>query len=148
MLRGTREAQDLLHDVFLEVWHHADEYDAARGSLRTWLLLRLRSRALDRRGRAESTRTQSLEGSAGVEERALASAPPEPTADRIALRQGMEKLEPGVREVLELTYFRDLTAQAIAEHLGVPVGTVRSRLARGLDGLRKMLEGKERRDDS
>jgi RNA polymerase sigma-70 factor, ECF subfamily len=142
MLGGRREAEDLLHDVLLEVWHHAGDYDADKGTLRTWLLLRLRSRALDLLGRAEATRTRPLEDADGeglAETGSLAEA----SADRIAIRQGLEALDPDVRAVLELTYFRGLTAQAISDHLGVPVGTVRSRLARGLDALRAMLHARE-----
>src|SRR5262245_29250764 len=45
-------AEDVLHDVFLEAWHHAREYDPARGTVRAWLVTRMRSRSLDRRGRA------------------------------------------------------------------------------------------------
>ena len=144
MLGGRREAQDLLHDVFLEVWHHADEFDAARGTLRTWLLVRLRSRALDLLGRAGATRTRPLEDAAGTEEQVDPRELPGAAADRIAIRQGLDKLDPVVREILELTYFRELTAEAIADRVGVPVGTVRSRLARGLDALRALLHDDER----
>ena len=51
MLGSQAAAEDLLHDVFLEVWHHAAEYDPARGAVRAWLIVRTRSRALDRLGR-------------------------------------------------------------------------------------------------
>jgi RNA polymerase sigma-70 factor, ECF subfamily len=139
MLGAEREAQDLVHDVFLEAWIHSGDYDAERGTLRSWLLLRLRSRALDRLGTAEATRTRSLdEGDPPVAESSL--APVIEPADRIGLREAIGRLEAGVREVLELTYFRGLTAPAIAEQTSVPVGTVRSRLARGLRELRAALD--------
>jgi RNA polymerase sigma-70 factor, ECF subfamily len=139
MLGAEREAQDLVHDVFLEAWLHSGDYDAERGSLRSWLLLRLRSRALDRLGTAEATRTRSLdEGDPPVAESGL--EPVLEPADRIGLREAIGRLEASVREVLELTYFRGLTAPAIAEQTSVPVGTVRSRLARGLRELRAALD--------
>jgi RNA polymerase sigma-70 factor, ECF subfamily len=138
-LGAHREAQDLVHDVFLEAWLHAGDYDPERGSLRSWLLLRLRSRALDRLGTAEATRTRSLdEGDPPVAESSL--APAIEHADRIGLREAIGHLDTSVREVLELTYFRGLTAQAIADQMSIPVGTVRSRLARGLRELRATLE--------
>jgi RNA polymerase sigma-70 factor, ECF subfamily len=146
MLGSTREAQDLVHDVFLEAWLHSGDYDPGRGSLRSWLLLRLRSRALDRLGRAEATRTRSLEeGEPPVAASSLAPAIEQ--ADRIGLLQAIRRLESGVGEVLELTYFRGLTAQAIAEETSVPVGTVRSRLARGLRELRAALKSPDGRPD-
>jgi RNA polymerase sigma-70 factor (ECF subfamily) len=58
---------------------------------------------------------------------------------RIAVRQGLDGLESNVRETLELTYFEGLTALEIAERMAVPVGTVKSRLARGLQGLQRLL---------
>ena len=51
IVRDGALAEDLLHDVFLEAWHHAAAYDPQRGSVRTWLMIRARSRALDRRGK-------------------------------------------------------------------------------------------------
>lgn len=143
MLGAHREAQDLVHDVFLEAWLHAGDYDPEKGSLRSWLLLRLRSRALDRLGTAEATRTRSLdEGTQPVAESSL--APAIELADRIGLREAIGRLDTSVREVLELTYFRGLTAQAIADQIRIPVGTVRSRLARGLRELRAALERPDR----
>src|SRR5689334_2088119 len=49
MLQDRSQAEELLHDVFLEAWHHARDYDPGRGTVRAWLLTRMRSRALDRR---------------------------------------------------------------------------------------------------
>jgi RNA polymerase sigma-70 factor (ECF subfamily) len=141
MLDSLREAEDLVHDVFLEAWLHAAEYDPARGSVRTWLLLRLRSRALDRLGRAAAARNQALFAQAASEDPA-ASGAFEPS-DSIGLQQAVERLDTDVRNVLELTYFRGLTAEVLALHLGIPVGTVRSRLARGLRSLRVLLDGSE-----
>jgi RNA polymerase sigma-70 factor, ECF subfamily len=143
MLGAHREAQDLVHDVFLEAWLHAGDYDPERGSLRSWLLLRLRSRALDRLGTAEATRTRSLnEGDPRVAQSTLGPAIEQ--ADRIGLRDAIGRLDAGVREVLELTYFRGLTAKVIADQTKTPVGTVRSRLARGLRELRATLEHPDR----
>jgi RNA polymerase sigma-70 factor (ECF subfamily) len=143
MLGDHRSAQDLVHDVFLEAWLHADDYDPERGSLRSWLFLRLRSRALDRLGAAEATRTQSLEdGGLLVAESTLGPAIEQ--ADRIGLADAVGRLDAGVREVLELTYFRGLTARAIADQMTIPEGTVRSRLARGLRELRAALEHPDR----
>ena len=58
MLRSEREAEDLLHDLFLEAWQNVRQYDETKGTVRTWLFVRLRSRALDRLGRAEAVRTR------------------------------------------------------------------------------------------
>lgn len=145
MLGTEREAQDLLHDVFLEAWEHAGEYDPTRGSVRTWLLVRLRSRALDRMSRIERTRSRPLEEL--VDHAGHTNSGDEQggeSFDRMAVREALSRVDGDVREVLELTYFRGLTAREIGARVGIPVGTVKSRLARGLQVLERLLGGRER----
>jgi RNA polymerase sigma-70 factor (ECF subfamily) len=145
MLRSQREAQDLLHDVFLEVWEHAREYDAARATVRTWLFVRLRSRALDRLGRAEHQRTRQLSDfDASLELREAATVE---TIDSIAVKQALAQLPPEVREALDLTYFEGLTAREIAERTSIPVGTVKSRLSRGVAALGALLRVEQEHGD-
>jgi RNA polymerase sigma-70 factor (ECF subfamily) len=142
VLGADREATDVLHDVFLEAWSHAKDYDESRGSVRTWLLIRLRSRALDRMGRAESTRTHPLhECGAAIDGATVRRTSPADCEDRLAVRHALGQIESDVREVLDLTYFGGFTAREIAERLGVPLGTVKSRLARGLGVLGALLRG-------
>jgi RNA polymerase sigma-70 factor (ECF subfamily) len=128
-VRERRERDDLMHDVFLEAWQHIREYDPARAPFRTWLLLRLRSRASDLRNRAEARHTRLAEGD---EMEASMGAPQEHELEQRSVRAALHALEPEVRAVLELTYFDGWTAREIAERKDVPLGTVKSRLARGL----------------
>jgi RNA polymerase sigma-70 factor, ECF subfamily len=137
MLGEPREAEDLLHDVFLEAWQSARQYDPKKASVATWLRVRLRSRALDRLNRAELRHTRSLQESPAAFELAFETSPSE--VDGIAVRRALDGVEANVRRVLELTFFDGLTAREIAELAGVPVGTVKSRLARGLDALEALL---------
>jgi RNA polymerase sigma-70 factor (ECF subfamily) len=147
MLGSRREAQDLLHDVFIEAWEHAREYDVARGTVRSWLFVRLRSRALDRLGRAERVRARSLEES-GIELDLQRATSASGTVEVIAVNQALAQLPKDVREALDLTYFEGLTAREIAERAQVPIGTVRSRLARGLAALGVLLRRDEGVDDA
>jgi RNA polymerase sigma-70 factor (ECF subfamily) len=137
ILGAEREAGDLLHDVFIEAWQHAREYDPLKGSVHTWLAVRLRSRALDRLGRAEARRTRSLEDSSEAPPVTLDGSAA--LLDGIAVRRALGQMEANVRKVLELTYFDEFTAREIAEQMAVPVGTVKSRLARGLSALEVLL---------
>lgn len=142
MLGAIGEAQELLHDVFLEAWLSVRDYDPARGSLRTWLLVRMRSRALDRLGRRR------------LERRVLVPQPMATSIDprsahperRVALRQALDQLDESVRISLELTYFEGLTAAETAERMQVPEGTVRSRIARGISALEQLLRELEGTD--
>jgi len=138
------DALDLLHDVFLEAWQHVREYDPGRASARTWLIVRLRSRAIDRRARAArgTNVAQQLEVLAALSP--IASEAGALRGDQLlAVTRALEQLEADVRRVLELTYFDGLTAAEISARDGTAVGTVRSRLARGLAQLRDLLNTRE-----
>jgi RNA polymerase sigma-70 factor (ECF subfamily) len=144
ILGASREAQDLVHDVFIEAWEHARQYDAARGTVRAWLFVRLRSRALDRLGREGRPREHCVAESMAA---AVARQERTPDADEFfTLKQAFERLSPEVRRALDSTYFEGLTAKEIAERDGVPEGTIRSRLARGLAELSALLTSKGRSD--
>ena len=137
-LLGTRsDAEDLVHDLFLEVWLRADSYDASRASVRTWLLLRLRSRALDRLKSASYTRNVSLSTS-GIDLESLQSpegSPPEITPSGVQRALGM--LAPHEQILLDLAYFRGHSLPEVADYLCLPLGTVKSRLRRLLERLRR-----------
>ncbi len=140
---GDREsAEDLVHDVFLEAWKKASEYDPARASVRTWLILRARSRALDRVTAAPRKRTVSMEDESIPEPAALMTGL-EGSGDVERLHEALATLSDEQRQVLELTFFRGLSSGDIAKEVGIPVGTVKSRLRAGLSGLRVALGPKE-----
>jgi RNA polymerase sigma-70 factor (ECF subfamily) len=135
---GARSAaEDLVHDVLLEAWQHAAEYDASRGSVRAWLMLRTRSRALDLVKSARVARSVSLSDSVlelGSEDEAIALSP-----DRRAVQKLVAGLPEEQRTVLLLGYFEGLSSSEIAARIRVPVGTVKSRVASALTRLRAAL---------
>jgi RNA polymerase sigma-70 factor (ECF subfamily) len=134
MLGDAREAEDLIHDVFLEVWRQAADYDAARGSVRAWIVMRLRSRALDRLKAPRVARSVPLEG-ARVDEPVVVEDPAL-APDRAAVRRALAELPAEQRAVLELGYFEGLSSAEIADRVSVPIGTVKSRVAAGMAKLR------------
>jgi len=139
ILSDRAMAEDLVHDVFLEVWRHASTYDPARGSVRTWILVRLRSRALDRLRSAKTRREvagEDHETNLAVDE----AEDPTLAPDRRAIRRALQELPAEQREVLELAYFQGLTSSEIAERMGSPLGTVKSRTAAGLAKLRAVMD--------
>ena len=139
------EAEDLVHDVFLEAWRHAADYSEARASVWSWLALRTRSRAIDRRRSAPRQRTIGL-SDAQLE---LIGAPPDSSKDparaseRERLRHALSTMSETEREVLFLGYFQGLSASEIADQLGVPVGTVKSRTRSALSKLRVFFSAEE-----
>ncbi len=136
ILGNQREAEDLVHDVLLEAWEKAADYDRARGTVRTWLLVRLRSRALDRWRRAGRIRVQTMEARTLDEFLPAAADDPGQSIDHAKLRHAVNDLPEPQRRVLELAYFEGLSSTEVAEQLAIPVGTVKSRTAAGLAKLR------------
>ena len=134
-------AEDLVHDLFLEVWRASADYDPARGAVRTWLLVRLRSRALDRRRSGHARYIVAVEDLQTVDRPQVPQEDPVLSSDRAAVVREMDQLPPEQRQVLELAYFEGLSAAEIGKRVGVPTGTVKSRLASGLGKLRQALGG-------
>jgi RNA polymerase sigma-70 factor (ECF subfamily) len=136
ILGDSQEAEDLLHEVFLEVWERAADYDPARGTVRAWLVMRARSRALDRLRALGRTRT--LPAEALPAEAAPGPAP----ADVMSVRAALDKLPPELRVLLELGYFGGMSSAEIAAHERLAIGTVKSRVARALAELRASLQSR------
>ena len=136
---GKPEAEDIVHDVFVESWRRAADYDEQRGSVKAWLLLRTRSRAIDFRKSAGVARTVPTGDSdwlaSLVDPRGDASEAP----DRERLRRLLSALNVEQREVLLLGYFEGLSSSEIATKIGIPIGTVKSRVAAALTALRQAL---------
>jgi len=142
ILGERREAEDLVHDVLLEAWRQARDYDGARGSVRSWLLLRLRSRALDRRKSVGATRVISVDPEKLASHREVLGEDPSLAPDRGTLRRALAALPEEQRTVLELGYFEGLTSAEIADRIAAPIGTVKSRVAAALAKLRAgLVEG-------
>ena len=139
VLRSRLDAEDLLHDVFLEIWRRAPSYDPQRGTVRAWLLVRTRSRALDRLKSPGYARVVSMETSGVREDQLAVAEDPMNGADGALVRGALGDLPVDQRAVLELAYFEGLSLTEIAERLAVPVGTIKSRLARALGKLRDFL---------
>lgn len=135
MLGDKTVAEDLVQDVFMEVWRRAHAFDPTRGTVRTWLLVRLRSRALDRL-RSATHRREVMVDDVGPREAAPTPEDPELSPDRALVRAAILQLPEDQRLVIELSYFHGLSSSEIAEQMGSPIGTVKSRTAAALGKLR------------
>jgi len=147
MLGEASDAQDVLQDVFLQIWSRAGTYDPEQSSVFSWSVLLTRSRAIDRL-RARERRLRIVVGStADVEPTGAANASTVETGADTAnkndeaarVRTLLNNLPPEQREAIELAFFGHLTHQEIAERLGQPLGIVKARIRRGLLKLREHL---------
>ncbi|HWA73540.1 MAG TPA: sigma-70 family RNA polymerase sigma factor [Polyangiaceae bacterium] len=137
LLGQPNDAEDVLHDVFLEVWRHANDYSEARGSVWSWLAVRTRSRAIDRRRSAPRRLSVELSDDHLDEQRFRDGAMSDsPSPDRERLKRALRLTSVEEREVLWLGYFEGLSSSEIALKIGIPLGTVKSRARSALAKLR------------
>jgi RNA polymerase sigma-70 factor (ECF subfamily) len=144
VLRSRPEPEEVAQEVFVDLWRRPEQFDEERGSLRVYVKVLARSRALDR-ARSNAVRYAALVRFTTLER-------PEPgDADPGAVRESAEpyllsaldRLPRDQREALLLAYGKGFTARQIARAVGSPVGTAKSRLRLGLAKLRAMAEAEE-----
>uniref|UniRef100_A0A831TCN2 RNA polymerase sigma factor n=1 Tax=Thermorudis peleae TaxID=1382356 RepID=A0A831TCN2_9BACT len=143
-------AEEVVQDAFMSIWRNAASYDLSRGTVRTWLLTIVRNRAIDQlRGRfGRSQNDVDLDTVAP-----LLAAPDEwddllSEIQASAVRAALRALPEEQRIAIELAYFEGLTHVEIAERLGIPLGTVKSRLRLGLQKLHDLLVTSKVRSES
>jgi RNA polymerase sigma-70 factor (ECF subfamily) len=135
ILRDPRDAEDVVQDVFVQVWREADRFDVGRGSPLGWICMMARSRAIDRLRRRTARRE---ERDADPDRRPAEDAPFEPVL-AVSMRTALRTLPREQRLALELAYYEGLTQTEIAERLVLPLGTVKTRMRSGLLRLRTFL---------
>ena len=143
------DAEDLTQEVFIKVFQTLKSYDAAQGSFVTWVSRVARNHLVDHYRRTKKDRvTSSLDDEMGTLELKPGAAV-EPAAEvetrerREFLQRGLERLSPDLREAVVLRDLQDLDYDEIAQVLGVPVGTVKSRINRGRLELARVLKRME-----
>lgn len=125
---SKQEVEDVLHDVFLEIWKTCKDFDPDRGSARTWIVMKMRCRMLDLV--RKKSRHAHLKPKVEEHMTPQQTAPsPDKSYANTQLRQVVQTLPERLRQVLILTYFEHLPAHEAAIKLDIPVGTVKSRLA-------------------
>ena len=145
ILHDREEAEDCLQEVFLQVWRRARDFDESRGRAFTWLVTITRSRALDRL-RASGSRLRLATEAAQVTHDEVGDAAEEAVQSEQAaiVRKALAELPDEQRHPLLLAYFEGLTQTEIADRLGDPLGTVKTRMRSGMIKLRELLHGKLR----
>jgi len=136
LLRDVAEAEDVVQDTFLQVWNRRLDYDSTRGALGPWLATVARSRSIDRLRRRSAAEHAAMELRQGTSIRAI--DPPDlgtAVGDRERIHAALANLPTAQRGTVELAYFQGLSHRQIADHMGEPLGTVKTRLRLALEKL-------------
>lgn len=141
ILNSREEAEDVLQDVFIQVWRRAKDFDEKRGRPFTWLVTLARSRAIDRI-RQLGARQRLVTGAAQEQTEVVSDALSDTlrTAKQETVQRALSELPDEQRNTLMLAYFDGLTQSEIAEKLKTPLGTVKTRMRSGMQKLRALLE--------
>jgi RNA polymerase sigma-70 factor (ECF subfamily) len=140
VLKDAARAEEIVQEVFLRLWNHPERFDPERGALRPFLLAQAHGRAVDAL-RSESSRRRREER--GAEERAEGGYDIEREVSDLAIagqvKDAVRTLPDGERRAIELAYFGGLTYREVADRLGAPEGTVKTRIRAGLRRMRGTL---------
>jgi RNA polymerase sigma-70 factor, ECF subfamily len=138
-LSDRETAEEIVQETFTRAWRHADRYDPARGSVRTWLYQIARHAIIDARRRASARPVAASGGADGLEDVAGG-----PSIDQAMLgwqvAAALDRLSPEHRQVIRLAHVRGMSVRDIAQVCGLPEGTVKSRTWYALRSLRLVLE--------
>jgi RNA polymerase sigma factor (sigma-70 family) len=139
VLRDDDLARDAVQEAFLSVWRKSGAFAPERGKASTWLLTFVHRRAIDLVRKEQRRRTEPLESAAeptggGADDAAWQRF------ERTRVQDALRRLPDQQREALELAYYGGYTQSELAERLGVPLGTIKSRMFTGLSQLRDLLE--------
>jgi RNA polymerase sigma-70 factor, ECF subfamily len=143
IFREAAAAEEVLQESFVNIWHHAGSYVAAKSQPLTWLTSIVRNRCLDQLRRREVETVTMDDEEEGV---TIAAEDPTPLelllagADAHAVKDCVEALEPGQKQAIALAFFQGLSHSELAGHLRQPLGTVKSWVRRGLERLRDCLD--------
>jgi RNA polymerase sigma-70 factor, ECF subfamily len=134
----TADAEEATQDAFMSLWRSAESFDEKRASLRTWLLMIVRNRSIDRlragaRGHDDEVAEHAdrLEAAERTEEQVMVRQ------DYVEARRLVADLPPEQREIIDLAYIAGYTQKEIAARVGIPIGTVKGRARLGLIKLRR-----------
>ncbi|QUD89825.1 RNA polymerase sigma factor [Phenylobacterium montanum] len=135
ILKRREAAEDVLQDAYVRVWTEARRYDPERGPPLPWLSRIVRNLAIDHLRRDRGL-TEDI-----ADQAEILAAPALPVAERADLNRGLARLGADHREILTLAFVHGYTHEELADRLGLPLGTAKSRVRRGLQQLQAYFEG-------
>lgn len=131
-------AEDVLQESFVKIWSHGSTYDATKGTIFTWMLNIARNTAIDKLRSVNNKKKAQVNDLDQILNTESLHPSTEVSVDQIGLTELVEGLEEKYRELIDLAYFKGYTQEEITQSLGLPLGTVKSRLRIALRELRRI----------
>jgi RNA polymerase sigma-70 factor (ECF subfamily) len=137
IIRSEETARDLLQDIFIKIWEHIRLYNSGKGSLFTWMLNIARNTSIDKlrkikkEGKAEILSSDNLVSIEKEQDNTIKTS-------FLGLKELVGRLSPDQRLIIEYIYFNGYTQQEVADELGIPLGTVKTRTRMAVNELRKV----------
>ena len=139
IVRSEEIAEDVMQDSFLKIWKNGQQYNSSKGTLFTWLLNIARNTAIDKTRSANfrrSDKIQPVDDFVSNKASNIGNIKPE----HIGVKELVNNLDPKYKEVIDLIYFNGFTQQEVADHLEIPLGTVKSRIRIALRELKSIFD--------
>jgi RNA polymerase sigma-70 factor (ECF subfamily) len=141
IVRDTQAAEEILQDVFYQLWRAPERFDDSRGSLPAWLMVIVRNRAISRlRKKNPAAASEEVLGDVPVSHRVNLETEVAQRQMLTRIRGAMQSLPTEQRAAVELAYFEGMTQSEIAARTGDPLGTVKTRLRTAMETLRRTIQ--------
>ncbi|QHV95188.1 RNA polymerase sigma factor [Spirosoma endbachense] len=140
VVKDNDEAENVLQDTFVKIWRHIDSYDAGKGRLFTWILNIARNTGINflrSQRNSDHTDIQTLADSVHTDRNAISDAI---NVNHIGVSDTVARLDPKLRQMIDLIYFEGYTQQEVADHLKMPLGTVKTRTRMALQQLKDLFD--------
>lgn len=138
IVTDTETANDVLQDVFVNVWKKIETYDPSKGRLFTWMMNVARNAAIDKirsKGFRDNLKNQPLSENVDIS----AGSPVNPAINDVGLKKVISRLKEEYRVLIDLSYFQGFTHEEIAKGMNIPLGTVKTRIRSALIQLKRLI---------
>jgi RNA polymerase sigma-70 factor (ECF subfamily) len=139
MVEEKELAEDILQEAFIKIWDNFHQYDDSKGRLFTWMINLVRNLTIDTLRSKNYKKQQKISADENSVSNLSNNYSGSERFDTIGLRKYLENLKPEQRTIIDMAYFSGYTQDEIAKEIGIPLGTVKTRMRTAIIELRKML---------